>query len=272
MSRLVGDARAVIGESPLWLGNSVIWTDPVERRLLSCQPGGDIRSVDVERAVWSLACGPDGDMVGTLDDRLCTIASSGTIVAGPAAPLSAGCRLNDMATDPRSGLWAGAMHKGVLAARGAIFHAPAVGEAPILVADGLGVPNGMAFAEDGGTLFVIDTLSQTLLAYPVRDHALGEPVIVADFLALPGKPDGMTMGADGTFWVAMWGGACVAQIAADGATLRLVDVPAPHVSSLCFADEATLLVTTSRMRLSPEMLADYPGSGGLFEINLGSES
>ena len=175
-----------------------------------------------------------------------------------------------MAVDGQGGLWAGAMHKGVLATRGAIFHAPAVDAEPVLVAEGLGVPNGMAFPEDGRTLFVIDTLARTLLAWPVRDHALGEPAIVTDFLGLPGKPDGMTIGADGTFWVAMWGGACVAQIAADGATLQLLDVPAPHVSSLCFADDATLFVTTSRMRLSPKALADYPGSGGLFEIKLGS--
>jgi sugar lactone lactonase YvrE len=266
----VGDARAAIGESPLWLGDSVLWTDPVEHRLLSYGPGRSVDALKVEQAIWSLAAGPDGDVAGTLDDRFCTIGLSGEIRGVPTATLASGCRLNDMAVDGQGGLWAGAMHKGVLATRGAIFYAPAVDAEPVLVAEGLGVPNGMAFAKDGRTLFVIDTLARTLLAYPVRDHALGEPVIVTDFLGLPGKPDGMTMGADGTFWVAMWGGACVAQIAADGATLQLVDVPAPHVSSLCSADDKTLFVTTSRMRLSPEALADYPGSGGLFEIRLGS--
>ena len=97
---------------------------------------------------------------------------------------------------------------------------------------------------------------------------LAEPVIVTDFLNVPGKPDGMALAPDGSFRVAMWGGGCVAHIAADGATLGWTDVPAPHVSSACFAGADRLLVTTSRMRLSPAALADAPMSGGLFEIKL----
>jgi sugar lactone lactonase YvrE len=58
------------------------------------------------------------------------------------------------------------------------------------------------------------------------------------------------------------------QLASDGAFIRKVAVPAPHVSSLCFAGPNRLLVTTSRMRLSPQALGEYPGSGGLFEIVL----
>ena len=47
-----------------------------------------------------------------------------------------------------------------------------------------------------------------------------------------------------------------------------IAVPAPHISSVCFAAPNRLLVTTSRMRLSPQALSDHPGSGGLFEILL----
>jgi sugar lactone lactonase YvrE len=79
----------------------------------------------------------------------------------------------------------------------------------------------------------------------------------------------MTIAADGSLWVAMWGGGCIVRIAPDGATLQLCKVPAPHVSSVCIGDAHTLFVTTSRMRLSPEALAEHPGSGGLFKINLG---
>jgi sugar lactone lactonase YvrE len=162
------------------------------------------------------------------------------------------------------------MHRGVLATRGAIFHARSLHDPPTRVASGLGVPNGMKVSADGCTLFVIDTLERTLLAYPADRGSLGEPAIVSDFLGLPGKPDGMTLGPDDTFWVAMWGGSCIVQLARDGAFLRRIDVPAPHVSSLCFADADRVIVTTSRMRLSPQALADQPGAGGVFEIRLGS--
>jgi len=265
--RLICDAGVAIGESPAWLNDRVYWTDPVSRRLLSATKHGELQSIAMASSVWSLAKSGDG-LAGALDDRFCAISQSGEIEAGRAAAIDPGCRFNDMTVDADGGLWVGMMHRGILATRGAIFHARSVRDEPARVASGLGVPNGMKLAADGCTLYVVDTLERTLLAYPVAGGRLGEPVIVSDFLGLPGKPDGMTLAADGTFWVAMWGGNCVAQLARDGAFLRTIPLPAPHVSSLCFASSNRLLVTTSRMRLSPQALSDHPGSGGLFEILL----
>jgi sugar lactone lactonase YvrE len=264
------DARAIIGESPVWLGDRVCWTDPVSRQLLGVAPDGTPEPITMPESLWSLATLTDGALVGSLGDCFCAIGGSGRLDAGPTATIDPGCRFNDMTVDSKGGLWVGMMHKGILATRGAIFHASSLEDSPRRVAQGLGVPNGMKSSADGRTLFVIDTLERTLLAYPVDDSALGEPVIVSDFLGLPGKPDGMTIGADGTFWVAMWGGSSVVQITTEGTFLRSISVPAPHVSSVCFAAPNRLLVTTSRMRLSPQALLDHPGSGGLFEILLES--
>jgi sugar lactone lactonase YvrE len=260
--RLLADAQAAIGESPVWSGDRLVWTDPVRRQRLSWSAAEGLSVCDTECAIWSLALDARSALVGTSDGAFC----DGEGREGSTAPLAAGCRVNDMAVDPDGGLWAGAMHRGVLAGRGSIFYTASLDRLPVQVFDGLGVPNGMKFAPDGKTLFVIDTLYRTLLAYPVSCGTLSEPSIVTDFLGLPGKPDGMDLAADGSFWVAMWGGGCVAHIAPDGAMLRLIDLPAPHVSSLCVAGENRLFVTTSRMRLSPEALAARPGSGGLFEI------
>jgi sugar lactone lactonase YvrE len=265
--RLICDAAVAIGESPAWCNDRVSWTDPIARRLLSVADNGELQSIAMASSVWSLAGSSDA-LFGALDDRFCTIAKSGEISVGPAATIDPGCRFNDMTVDASGGLWVGMMHRGVLATRGAIFHARSVSAAPTRVASGLGVPNGMKLSADGRTLYVVDTLERTLLAYPVDGGKLGEPAIVSDFLGLPGKPDGMTLAADGTFWVAMWGGGCVVQLAGDGAFLRKIALPAPHVSSLCFASAKRVLVTTSRMRLSQQALNDHPGSGGLFEILL----
>jgi len=265
--RLVCDAGATIGEAPLWLGDRLLWTDPVERCLLGFADGA-LTSQPIAQMVWSLARLPDGSVAGTFDDAFFAVDVAGAIRPGRPALLDPGCRLNDMAVDAAGGLWAGVMHRGLLATRGQIVYARTLDDAPVVVASGLGVPNGMAFSADGATLYLVDTLARTLLAYPVGDGRLGEPFIVGDFLGLSGKPDGMALGADGSFWVAMWGGACVVQFAPDGAWLREIPIPAPHVSSLCFAGPDRLFVTTSRMRLSPQTLAEYPGSGALFEIEL----
>ena len=268
--RLVCDARAAIGESPAWLSDSVYWTDPISRRLLKAKLNGELQSMPLGSSLWSLAAAAVDSLVGALDDRLCAISISGELAAGPAATLDTGCRFNDMTVDRSGALWVGMMHRGVLATRGAIFHAASVRAKPTRAASGLGVPNGMKLSADGRTLYVIDTLERTLLAYPVDGGMLAEPFIVSDFLGLPGKPDGMTLGADGTFWVAMWGGSCVVQLASDGAFIRTIAIPAPHVSSLCVVGANRLMVTTSRMRLGPQALGNHPASGGLFEISLES--
>ena len=211
--RLICDAQVAIGESPARLGDRVYWTDPVARRLLSVADNGELQSGAMASPVWSLAGSAD-KLLGALDDRFCTIAKAGEISSGPAATIDAGCRFNDMTVDASGGLWVGMMHRGVLATRGAIFHAPSLRAVPTRVASGLGVPNGMKLSADGRTLHIVDTLERTLLAYPADGGKLGEPVIVSDFLGLPGKPDGMTLAVDGTFWVAMWGGGCVVQLPA----------------------------------------------------------
>ncbi len=263
-ARLLVNPLAIIGESPVVQGDAVIWTDPVRRRVYRLADG-QLSERSTDQPVFGLAPLPDGRIAGTLESAFCTLDGP----AGPVADIGSGCRFNDLAVDPKGGLWGGSMHKAILAGRGAIFHAAGPEAAPRRVAEGLGVPNGMVFSEDGRTLFVIDTLSRTLIAYPADIDAgtLREPVIVSDFMNIPGKPDGMTRAPDGRFFVAMWGGGCVAELAPDGAMLRSIPVPAPNLSSTALAGD-TLYVTSSRMRLSPAQLETFPASGGLFAIDL----
>jgi Entner-Doudoroff aldolase len=268
--RLLCNPRAMLGESPLWdkATQRLVWTDPLTRRLLRAAPDGACEEVMAGVAVWSLAGLPDGGVVGTTTKGFCRVAASGAVLTGPPAPLPEGMRFNDMTVDAHGGLWAGAMHTGLLAGTGALYHAAHPEDVPRLVARGLGVPNGMGFSPDGATLYLVDTLARTLLAYPVDPYGGGlrEPAVLSDFLDIPGKPDGMTVGPDGSLWVAMWGGARVLRLAPDGAPIQSVKVPAPHVSSLCFDDAGTLYVTTSRMRMGPRQLVDAPGAGGVFAI------
>src|SRR5687767_8906176 len=76
--RLISDARVAIGESPAALSNGVYWTDPVSRRLLKAARNGELQSIPTASSVWSLAEVSD-ELVGSLDDRFCTISKSGEV-------------------------------------------------------------------------------------------------------------------------------------------------------------------------------------------------
>ena len=262
--------EAGVGEGPVERDGHILWVDPTVPRLIDFDTAaGTWRDTALPEPVWSLGIGADGHLVGNGETHFVAFDDDRAMpVAGPEIEVGAGCRLNDLAVDSRGGLWAGSMHRGVLAGRGGLFHAPAL-EAPVRqVASGLGVANGMAFSHDEKTLFVIDTLYRTLLAYPcdIQAGTLDEPAIVTDFLGLPGKPDGIALDADGTFWVAMWGAGEVVRIARNGAVLERVEVPAPHVGSVCIGVDGSVYVSTARVRMSEQALARAPGAGGLFRI------
>jgi Entner-Doudoroff aldolase len=269
--QLLTQAQAVVGESARMDGDDVVWVDPPQTRLLRwCADSGELRAAALAQSVWSLGRTPDDHWIGASDTGFCRVdLCSGALSLGPLAPLESGCRFNDMTIDDEGGLWVGSMHHGLLAGKGGLFYASNV-DAPVEhVATGLGVANGMAFSEDGDTLYIVDTLARTLLAYPRRKRQarLAEPVIVSDFMGLPGKPDGLAIAADGTLWIAMWGGGCIVQLARDGAFLQAVPIPAPHVSSLCFDAHGHAYVSTSRARLSAKALHAHPQSGSLFRVD-----
>lgn len=266
-AELVCNPQVLVGEAPRWREGEVVWLEPTAPALLRWD-GQQCARIPLAEPVWSLAL-HDGQWVGNGEAHFLAMTTDGTITPGPDIDLGAGCRLNDMTVDAKGGLWGGSMHRGLLSGKGALFHAPHPGRPARRVVEGLGVANGMAFSPDGRTLFVIDTLARTLLAYPadVAAGTLGEPKVVTDFLGVPGKPDGLAMSPQGRLWVAMWGGNAVVELADNGAVLRTIAVPAPHVGALCFAPDGRLFVSTARARLSPQALAAYPGSGGLFVIH-----
>jgi len=264
-ARLACNPQALVGESPQVVGSRVLWLEPTAPALL-CWDGQACTRTPLPEPVWSIADVGGDALVGNGETHLLRMTIDGRISPGPEIDVGAGCRLNDMTVDARGGLWVGSMHRGLLSGRGAIFHAPDPSRPARRVAEGLGVANGMVFSADGGTLYVIDTLARTLLAYPADIVAgtLGEPKVVTDFLGVPGKPDGLAMSPQGHLWVAMWGGQAVVELAHNGAVLRSIAVAAPHVGSLCFADDGRLFITTARARLAPDTLEKFPGSGGLF--------
>jgi Entner-Doudoroff aldolase len=270
---LAVNPRAMIGESIQWrsAGGGLVWVDPIARELHIAEATGVLQALPMGEAVYGLATMPSGQLVGTLENGMCVIDEvSGRVTRRSSVPLSPGCRFNDLCIDPDGGLWIGVMHTGLLATRGSLYYASSINATPIEVACGLGIPNGMVFDALGSQLFVIDTQTRTLLSYPVnlQDGWVGEPRVITDFMGISGKPDGMARAVDGSFWVAMWGGGCVVQINTQGALIQTVNIPAPHVSSVCIAQDNRLWVSTSRMRLSDQQLANAPSSGGVFVVTL----
>ena len=76
------------------------------------------------------------------------------------------------------------------------------GDTRVVIDDGPVFINGLGFDRDGSRLLVTATLSSQLLSYVISpDGAVGAPEIVHTFD--DGWPDGMTVSANGDYWVAL---------------------------------------------------------------------
>jgi L-arabinonolactonase len=108
--------------------------------------------------------------------------------------------------------------------------------------------NGHCFSPDGRTLYCADSFLHTMYAYdydPKTGSVSGKRVF-AMTEALGGVPDGSTVGADGTVWMALFRAGKVAAFRSDGRLERLVDIPASLPSSVAFGGPSldVLYVTT----------------------------
>lgn len=85
-----------------------------------------------------------------------------------------------------------------------------------------------------------------------------------------GRPDGAATDMDGNYWSAGPSAGCLNCFSPTGELRRKWAFPVPGPTMPCFADEY-LYVTSLREGKSPEVLAQYPGLGGLFRAKIPAE-
>ena len=118
-----------------------------------------------------------------------------------------------------------------------------------MIADGLGISNGMGFSPDLTVFYHTDSLAGEIYAYDY--HAATSEVTNRRILVKldpdEGIPDGMTVDGDGNIWSATWGGAQIIQFDPDGTEMSRIKFPAVQTSAVMFGGEdlIDIYVTTA---------------------------
>lgn len=121
------------------------------------------------------------------------------------------------------------------------------------------MPNGIAFGPGGDTLYVVQTLTRKILAYPWSASAgLGEPEV---FCKLPaGSPDGMCFDTDGNLYVCGSLGHAIYVFDPAGQLRQTIETePGAQPTNCCFGD-GKLYVTYS---MFGQLVAYDLGAAGL---------
>jgi sugar lactone lactonase YvrE len=234
--------------------------------------------------VSALALAEDGGLLIATAASVCTVAPEGDVgLVTDILPNDGLRRLNDGICDPAGRFLVGTLSLAGPTGMEELFQVDSnkPDDKPVLL-ERIGLANGMGFAPDGGTVYVIDTapvgVSDTgtqalpgIVWSADYDSATGEARNWRQsFRVADGRPDGMRVDAAGDLWIAIWGKGQVRRYTPAGEITAIVDVPAPFTTCLTFAgdDLDTLVISTSNRDHDTAARTEYPNAGGLFTVRV----
>lgn len=266
-----------LAEGPVWdvASQRLVWVDIPAGRILSGRLDGltltDLREVTVPGTVGAAVPAGDGRFLVAAGLGFALVGRDGTVERGPqpipAEPLS---RMNDGACDPAGRFLAGSLSLSGRTGEQCLYRLEPDGTVSVL-AEGITLSNGLGWRPDGAELYHVDSDPGVVWAQPydVATAAVGERREL--FHVEDGVPDGLAVDVEGHLWIAIWEAGQVRRYSPDGALGAVVEVPAPHTSSVSFAGPGldTLVITTARAELSEARLREWPGSGLLYTARVG---
>jgi sugar lactone lactonase YvrE len=275
---LLLDAGAELGEGPVWDGDraEVLWVDILVGEVhATTLDGGDRVITRTSEPVGAVALGPRGRIVLSTPKGL--VREDGSELS-PLPHQPPNLRMNDGKPDPAGRFVGGTMTLGdARRAAGSLWSFDGSG-GPVELITGATIPNGLAWSDDGGTMYWIDTPTQRIDAfdYDLETGGVSERRAWVEIAPELGSPDGMCIDSEGALWVALWGGFAVHRYA-DAKLDHVIEIPTPLVTCPTFVgpDLDLLVVTTASVDFDdpPDGAGDVyiasPGIEGVAPNRLG---
>ena len=274
----VVEKRTLVGEGSLWDAdeNVLYWVDILSAQVYIYDPeSGANRTIETCQAVGTVVPRASGGLVVALHNGFAHIdletERMTPIGEDPERRLPAN-RFNDGKCDPAGRLWAGTMsfigEKNV----GALYcleldHSVTKKIAPVTIS------NGIVWSADNKTMYFIESPLNSVRAY---DYDIDTGAIANERVVCTnegaGVFDGMAIDAEGTLWIAIYGGSAVKRYdPQSGALLRELSMPFSNVTSCAFGGENLdeLYITSACQQMDEQALAAQPLAGSLVKVDPG---
>lgn len=266
-----------LGECPIWCDDtqSLWWVDVLEPTLWRLDGlTGVCRQYPVKaRRIGSLALREQGGLLLACDDGLYTYdpeTSRQEFLVDP-EPGADGHRKNDGRSDWLGNFWVGTLRERDYAPVGTLYRV-AGDRSVTTVADGLAIPNGLAFDPERGRAYFTDTRAYTIWVsdYDPVSNVLGERKVFARTTP-PARPDGSCIDEAGYVWNALYAGSAVVRYSPDGEVAQIVDLPVSHPTCCCFGGPNLdrLYVTSACEPLSADQRREEPLAGHVLVLDVG---
>jgi sugar lactone lactonase YvrE len=274
-AELVVDARAIVGESPVWDEQRGVlwWVDILGRLLHAFDPStGENDSTELADIVGAVVLRPDGGLAAAIENGFADLdPTTGrcdpiSLLDGNTGPKT---RMNDGKCDPNGRFLAGTMAYDVTPGAGALYRLEPNGTVRTLL-DEVTLSNGLDWSPDGALFYFIDSMAGGIDVFDVDPAgALSNRRRLVDTPVDDGIPDGLTVDSEGYIWVALYLGGCVNRYAPDGTLDAVVTMPIRTPTCPVFGGPnlTDLYITSSAMVMADP--SDEPGAGGLFRCSVG---
>jgi L-arabinonolactonase len=273
------DAKAAVGECPVWCGitQSLYWVDIPNGQLNCFNPTTGVNQIwTFAEPIGSFGLRAQGGAILALKSgfHLFDFATGNLEKLVNPEPDKAENRLNDGRCDRTGRFWAGSMRDppdprqktGVLYRMDADYRC-------LQVVEDLFVSNGLAFSPDDRILYHSDSYVsvRTVWAwdFDLADGVISNRRVFVNTAGMPGRPDGAAIDADGCYWMAAIDGWEVVRFTPAGRVDRRIALPVSQPSMIAFGgrDLGTMYITSIR---PPDAdLSRQPQAGGLFAVNAG---
>jgi sugar lactone lactonase YvrE len=263
------------GEGPCWAddwgegGGGLRFVDMLAGDVMSLGADGAVSRTHVGEVAAVIRPRASGGAVLALKDRFAvTDGDLGQLRTVARVGLPPGVRLNEGGCDPDGRFYCGSMATDESPQAGTFYQLDPDGSVrPVM--EKVTISNGFGFSPDGGTAYYVDTPEQSI---DIFDYSAATGLVNRRrWVGVPddaGRPDGLTVDAEGGVWLALMEGSAVHRYAPSGALDQVITLPVSQVTACTFGgpDLGTLYITTSQIGADTKA---QPASGALFAVRPG---
>jgi sugar lactone lactonase YvrE len=246
------------GEGPVWFpGAGLRFVDMLAGDVLSLRADGTVERPRRGR----------GAVIG-IERGFALEEPDGTVTELPELWAGSDRRMNEGGCDPDGRFYCGSMAYDRTPGAGALYRLDRDRSARVVL-EHVTISNGLDWSPDGSCAYYNDTETYRVDVFDYDgDAGLANRRVFARVEPDDGRPDGLTVDAEGGVWVALNKGGAVRRYTSGGELDAVVEVPPRQVTACTFGGERLdhLYLTTSRENL-PQ--GEDPLAGSLFRADVG---
>jgi sugar lactone lactonase YvrE len=256
------DPVAYHGEGPVWseAWGGLRWVDMLAGDVLALAADGSIERRHVGTICAAVRPRREGGAVFGVERGFALEEDDGTLAILDELWSDANVRMNEGACDPDGRFYCGSMAYDKRPGGGALYRFDPDRSVRVVL-ENVTVSNGLDWSPDGSLAYYNDTDTHRTDVFDYdTDCGLTQR---RPFAEIPGRPDGLTVDAEGGVWVALSDGGQARRYNADGALDAVIELPVTKVTACAFGGPGLeqLFITTSREGLAPSA---EPQAGALF--------